>query len=133
VTDGGNAAAGVVGEYVIVTSTAINIANNTVTALTGATLLAGDWEVGGSVICQGGSATVPTVVGGCSQSSTALPAAPFYAQHGVSGSGNAVAFAVPTQRFSSASSIPFYFDALVVWSGTGPVQVTGSMWARRVR
>ncbi len=57
ITDGSNAAAGDVGEYMTATSGAVGLTNNVVTNLAALNLTPGDWDVSGYVLFQGGPGT----------------------------------------------------------------------------
>lgn len=134
-TTSNNANAGSVGEYVSASPAAAAISASTATNITSISLTAGDWDVSGSVLFQGGSgATVTAVLAGISTTSATLPAPPLYGfLGGISApSTTAASMAAPLQRISLSSTTTVYLVGETVFTG-GTTTAQGYVRARRVR
>jgi hypothetical protein len=146
VTDGSNAPAGMVGEYMsktILAANAVAATTGVVVNVTSLSLSAGDWDVQGQIwIAPTGtraatnvtglavwvsstSATFPTVPAGSLQSFFGINIALVAAHLPVLASGKV--------RFSLAAPALIYLSGLVDYTGTGPIGLYGYIDARRAR
>ena len=128
VTDGSNAPAGQVGEFLVNSASGINIPNNTYVNITSINLTPGDWDVSGSlyVIPSAGSTNIQggisTVSNGNTQDVVIVP-------------GSALSyyrFAVPTKRINVTVTTPVYLVGFAVIP-SGTTQGIGIIQARRMR
>lgn len=134
VTDGSNAAAGIVGEFiesVITNASPVNFTNSgTPQNLTSINLTAGDWDVC-CIISYNPSVQVTASVGGINTVSNTLPALERQSNFGATAPGRTAAV-IPRVRFSLSSSATLYAVGNVVFS-TGTCTMYGFINARRIR
>jgi len=133
VTDGSNAPAGQIGEFLTAT--------RTVTPVTGSydnvvqmTLTPGDWDVWGAVYFQG--ATFSNVQVSVSTSPTAASlGAPFVniLVHGLSGPPSNVSLIAPQVRLNVTAPTPIYLLGYAAFTAPGTVTAIGFLSARRAR
>jgi hypothetical protein len=138
VTDGSNALAGTVGEYVssTVIATGTGLTSSTATNATSISLTAGDWEVNGSLAFNFGASTVPSYVyGAISTTSATLPgsASPLsmFFQGSIS-TGSETNFVVPTLRINVTTTTTVYLVGQASFS-VSTAGLGGYLRARRVR
>lgn len=138
VTDGSNAAAGQIGEYLTVTGSITPISTATPINLATLSLTAGDWDVWGSVEFDANGATVWSLVSAwVSPAGTpALPSYPnggaFYLDQYTSQSGAFVVVPTGTTRISISSTTSYFVAARGDFATTSP-SAQGFLAARRVR
>jgi hypothetical protein len=133
VTDGSNAPAGQIGEFLTAT--------RTITPVTGSydnvvqmTLTPGDWDVWGAVYFQG--ATFSNVQVSVSTSPTAASlGVPFVniLVHGVSGPPSNVSLIAPQVRLNVTAPTPIYLLGFAAFTAPGAVTAVGFLSARRAR
>jgi hypothetical protein len=130
VTDGSNATAGQVGEYLTNTSTNFGIGSANWTSTATLTLTPGDWEVEGFVTYGPSAAALSGVYAGIGTGINSGP--PSYTC--ITGPSNLgqVIIAAPRTRFNVTSSTTIYLQAYV-YIGSGTCNVAGVMNARRMR
>jgi hypothetical protein len=151
VTDGSNAAAGNVGEYIssiVPFGSGVSLSSGTSTQLATITLSAGDWDVSGEVYFSfPGTRTTTFYVGAISTSNaSAFPgtSAPGdggfdYGQafpgSGATGGGNTEPYTINglTTRVSSNASVTLYLMCYIAFTGSGTVTGYGALRARRRR
>lgn len=148
-TTNNNASAGSVGEYICAqvtnggsptgcatnSSTPVSLTTNVAANITSITLAAGDWDVGGVVEIFGTGTTVITnAFGSVSSTSATLGALGQYwhVAPGGTPSGSDWGLAVPTSRFSVASTTTVYLVGFCGFSAS-TCSATGRIWARRPR
>jgi hypothetical protein len=131
VTDGSDAAAGQIGEYLfaqattaVPSATAPVFVNVATLALT-----AGDWNVGGQIYAAP-SATASIITGGVTNASASNPGTTQCLAMLQNGSTGNVAGAAPVRRFSVSAPTTAYLTAA---TSAGTANFYGSIWARRVR
>jgi hypothetical protein len=137
VTDGSDAAAGVVGEFISsVVTTGVGLTNGVVANVTSIALTAGDWDVQGEAWINPGS--------GCAQISAAIstvsatqPTAPGtnMARQSINATLTAGAYSILTLRpcrVSVSGTTTMYLVAVSAFTG-GSTSATGVISARRVR
>lgn len=134
VTDGSNAAAGIIGEYMAATSASTALTTATTATLTSLSLTAGDWDVEGSVYFSANAGTVPTILAaGVSTTAATLPAPPLYALlQCTMPSGAFNAQTVPMQRISITVPTTVYLAAQATFT-VSTLTAIGNVRARRVR
>lgn len=132
-TTNDNAAAGVVGEYVQSTFSAVALTTNTVTNLTSISLTAGDWDVYGNALIGASAVALFEAVAGINTVSATFGT--YYAQI-LTASGGALAQTIsqtmPPQRLSLASTTTVYAVGRAQFA-SGTAAATGILLARRVR
>jgi hypothetical protein len=141
ITDGSNAAAGIVGEYTFSTTpsgSAVSLLSNTVTQIASITLSPGDWEVRSVGAIRG---DVSTTIGAYEfgiATSIAIPAAEsgqacFHTEYNQNPFNTVSAITRPIGpcRFNVTVSTPLYLVAAV--AGGGNILAFGTISARRVR
>ena len=133
VTDGSNAPAGQVGEYLTASAGGVGLSSGSVAAIVSLPLTAGDWQVEGAVTFTPAATTHPTeIVAGVSQSATVFGSV--MTQLGTvfnvganfsvgTGGGVRISVAAPTTAYLLARST---FSISTMTAG-------GIIWARRVR
>jgi hypothetical protein len=139
VTNGANAAAGQVGEYIQVDHVAsVAFSNNVVGNITSINLTAGDWDVEGVGFASSSAAVFSTIVFALSTVSNSLPSGASWLaafQTGAPAANQLLGtFATTTGllRVSSATAVTVYLVAQLMFaSGTAACQ--GSLRARRAR
>ncbi|HVM93412.1 MAG TPA: hypothetical protein VMT67_11405 [Terriglobales bacterium] len=130
-----NANAGSVGEYVTSSVTSVGMTSASIVNLTSISLTAGDWDVGGNVICTGASsATISSLTTAINTTSATFPASPFFSVfNGLSYAANSSVSQQPAvQRESLSSTTTVYLVTQLVWT-TGTASCSGFIRARRVR
>jgi hypothetical protein len=140
VTDGSNAAAGDVGEYLSIVGGSVSLSTGVQANATSLTLTAGDWEMGGSISVQtsGITPSVTVLMAGLNTTSATLPAAitnrarSDYNPAFAGASSTPFAAAIPIQRFNVTASTIVYLVGQGTFSA-GSLTMQGAMWARRVR
>ena len=142
VTDGSNAPAGYIGEYVsgdVPIGSAVNLISLTPTSITSISLTAGDWDVWGQVtITTNASATatnhiawIGTTTGSFPPTDDNFPLSHFPFSMGAS---NAIDMALAPKRMSITSTTTYYLEAYDSFSGAGAACTAyGRIEARRVR
>lgn len=132
VTDGSNAAAGQVGEYLFASlplaSQITLTTTGTAYAVISLSLTAGDWDVSGVVGYSPSGATMTSMVAGLA-TTVALPTAPDYS---AITAGAANSLPTPVDRFSLTATTTVYLIAYAAFTG-GPPKAYGQIRARRVR
>lgn len=133
VTDGSNAPAGQVGEFVSQTFPATGVASNTVWNIGYLSLPAGDWDISGFAQFSITAAAATQFQAGFSSSGTAF-AGGYLTPILYSGASNlgGSAFALPTQRVNAATATTIYFNVLAIF-GSGTCNANGRFYARRAR
>jgi hypothetical protein len=138
VTDGSDAPAGFVGEYLT------NSMNSPVAGTGGGQniismyITPGDWDVGGNLFFSPTSALLTSAAAGVSDVSATLPQTPLlYAQYalptGATGTMiGSIGLTAPTRRFNVTVQTMVYVVAFVQVVN-GSVGIYGTVWARRVR
>lgn len=127
VTDGSEATAGDIGEYMTATGT-VSLASATVNSPTQLTLTAGDWDVGGNVVFSETTANVLQTAVGIDGTFSGSVIAQRPAGSGVEG------LATATVRRNVTGDTTVQLIALAAFSGGGAsVLATGTIWARRAR
>ena len=142
VTDGSNATAGTVGEYIssVVTSgSQVSLTTLTAVNITSISLTAGDWDVSGSVWFDAGSASTVIVYarGGASSTSATMPSVVY--TFGISNGAGGTLFSntdggqsIPTQRFNLSTTTTIYLVASCSFS-VSTLFAYGFIRARRIR
>jgi hypothetical protein len=130
VSDGSNAAAGDVGEYLSASSGSVSLASGAVTSLTSLNLTAGDWSIEGNVgftltgsgvfQCLASASTSATAMGGV-LTNVVLP----------SGSAGCRISTGGAVRSNSGSGVTVYLVAQSLFTGT--MVAAGIIGARRMR
>jgi hypothetical protein len=139
VTDGSNAAAGCIGEYIssdVPVGSEVAITNGTIANITSISLTAGDWDLSGTVVCDMGPTTTSTAFYAFIHTvSTTLPTAleNAGALQGWVGSttGSNPAVTTGVRRLSLSVTTTVYLEAFPVI--TAPSHAYGFLGARRVR
>ena len=137
VSDGSDAAAGQIGEFVssVVVYPGVAIANNIPGNVTSLPLTAGDWDVRGEVWFQLGTGVTGSLVGGISTASASIPTPGTGSRATIiatftTNSGQVLALA--PSRVSLAAAATVYLVALCGFN-TGSTSAYGRIEARRVR
>jgi hypothetical protein len=132
-TTNNNANAGSVGEFI--TATGSNGLASTVPGnITSVALIAGDWEVSGSIAFIPAGGAVPTAItAGANTVTGTLPADPFVSllQMTLPANGKQ-AFVIPSNRFSLAATTTVFLVAQANFA-SGTMTATGVLRARRAR
>jgi hypothetical protein len=137
VTDGSNAAAGQIGEYLEATINAAPIADNTQVDLGSLSLTAGDWQVSGTARIP--SATLGlTIMQVWVSTVSATPVDPYRTQISIAGGttavfGTGLRLVTMPRRMSLTATTTVYLGAYVKNAGAGSSTIEGFMSARRVR
>lgn len=135
VTDGSDAAAGTVGEYLTASVTGSGITSGATVDVVTLALPAGDWFVWGNVITAPAGGTSTTLVqAGISDTSASLTppdGGSYSASSGNIPAGRATAFGM-VRRLNLAASGAAYLVATVAFGG-GTMDIYGFLGARRVR
>lgn len=139
VTDGSDAAAGAIGEYISANAAAgtAGLAFGIPTNVASISLTAGDWDVSGLVHFTAGAANLAVISAWVNDVSAASPALSSggYAslQHATNGFySTGTVLGVTYRRFSSASSKTIYLGAQATFA-SGTASAGGFISARRVR
>jgi hypothetical protein len=124
VTDGSDAAAGQIGEYLTATASSIGLTSNVAANIVSLDLPAGDWDVSGTVAFGAGAGTHTLFAAGIDSLDTQTQATfPTGAvTQGISTS---------TRRYNGTSTVTVWLVGLASFSGT--VTASGVIRARRVR
>lgn len=124
VTDGSDAAAGDVGEYLSATGGAVALTNNALANVVSLSLTAGDWDVEGNVGFNAGSGThtfFGAGIGGLDTfSSATFPSVALF-----------MGITTATRRYNVTATTTVWVVAEAVFTGT--MTATGSVRARRAR
>jgi hypothetical protein len=136
VTDGSNAPAGMVGEYLITTAIGGPVSPGVGYTAAQLALPAGDWDVGATIEYAFTTATGVTLVAASIQApvGTLAQGLPALWNSGLNLSGS-ITFGAPVGqgRYSSAAPVTLALVATVIWSTANAIVPTGSLWARRRR
>jgi len=137
VTDGSNASAGIVGEYVSssVSAPSSGLTSGVVTNATSISLTAGDWDVTGLIYFNfGGSTTSTYSIGAISTTSATIPVAPYFSTElfATQNTGTACLLPVPTIRLNITTTTTVYLVGQSSFSGGGN-GIGGFIAARRRR
>jgi hypothetical protein len=139
VTNGSNAAAGVIGEVISALNGAgVGLPSSTATVITSINLTAGDWDVHGEANVIIGSSDCTSINAATSLSSTNWPgidptAGSWFALNMDFGAGTGHYFPLGTARISITTTTVVYLIMQATYtSGTAPTGY-GSIWARRAR
>jgi hypothetical protein len=139
VTDGSNAAAGNIGEYLhsfVLAGAAVNILNNTDTQITSLALTAGDWDLYGEIFFQPNAATITQVTGAIGTSVNSGPTVPNDGADRQQIPGQSLSSFVSTNalrtRVSITAPATYILTGYVLFTGTS-VAGYGALRARRVR
>lgn len=134
VTNGSNAAAGIVGEYVTNSVSAAAITSAVTSNVLSISLTAGDWDVSGVVrSAPAGGTSVQQQVGGISTTSATLgPLGTFANDTYQPAAGTGEAHPTPTVRVNVSTTTTVFLVATIVYSG-GSLTADGFIRARRVR
>jgi len=141
VTNGTNASAGSVGEYVsstLVNASSVSMTTNVTSNITSISLTAGDWDINGLVVWSfGGSTVILTELAGISTVSAGMPTVDsgqiggFAFGAGKTG-GGADYSVTPTVRLSINSTTTVYLVGKATFP-TSTMAASGTISARRVR
>ena len=136
VTDGSNAAAGVIGEVITATGTSVAHTNSTPTNCCSISLTAGDWDVFGNVQFVSSGAAYTQIIAGSNTTSATLPTSPTggFAQTTPAGGVTlgTTALAVAQHRHSLSATTTVYLVGQASF-GAGTSAMTGIITARRRR
>lgn len=133
-TDGSNASAGTVGEYVTNSATGVSLTSGTSANITSVSLTAGDWDVSGTISFVPAGTTVPSAFN-CGASTTSATLGGLGTQTFLGASfpaGVAQGLAAPSQRISIASTTTVYLVGASTFT-TSTMTANGFIRARRVR
>ena len=132
ITNGSNAAAGQIGEYISASIGATAISSGVFTNLLSISLTAGDWEVSGGCAITGSATNIVNIAGGSSATSATLGPGGSYFQQSGAANQSALVQSVPTFRYNVTTTTTIY---LVVYAGfsTGTASAFGLLQARRMR
>jgi hypothetical protein len=137
VTDGSDAAPGVIGEYLSVQTAPSAIATGVAVNVATLALAAGDYDVQGSVATVPQPATTTSLLlAGISTTtvSVSAPAGGSYVQHASAvGAGQGMVLATGRRRISLATNANVYLVAMVLFGGGAGMEIWGYLGARRVR
>jgi hypothetical protein len=124
VTDGSDAAAGQIGEYMTATASGIGLANNVASNIVSLDLTSGDWDVSGNVAFSAGAGTHTLFAAGIdsldTQTMGTFPT-------GAVTQGNSTS----TRRYNGTATVTVWLVALASFSST--VTASGTIRARRMR
>jgi hypothetical protein len=133
VTDGSDAAAGDIGEYLTTSAGPLAISNAVVLAVATLSLPAGDWQVQGNINFLPAAATHPLeYVASVSMSSTALGGIQTNIVASMANGSSASISTGGAVRVNVSATTPVYLVALTGFTG-GTMQAGGTIAARRVR
>jgi len=137
VTDGSDAAAGVVGEFFYNQNPwpGTAVASGTIITITSLALSAGDWDVSGTVVLATGPNLSQTLRGEISTQAATLPGNIYHGAAIVLGTYNissGTGLTLPNNRWSFAAPTTVYLCGSTTYSGTGN-SICGTLIARRVR
>jgi len=139
VTDGSNAAAGEVGQYLTASSASpISASNVTNVDITSLSLSPGDWNVWGQVQWNGSTSNLANLQGWVNSVSATAPSAAigtvgfFIFIPGTANAVSTMSFSTGSRVFSISSAATVYLGGLAQFS-TGTATVSGQICARRVR
>jgi hypothetical protein len=137
VTDGSDAAPGVIGEYLSVQTAPSAIAHGVAVNVATLALAAGDYDVQGSVATVPQPATTTSLLlAGISTTSVSVsaPAGGSYVQHASAvGAGQGMVLATGVRRVSLATNANVYLVAMTLFGGGAGMEIWGYLGARRVR
>lgn len=133
VTDGSDAAAGNIGEYLTATAGPLAISNAVALAVVTLSLPAGDWQVQGNVNFLPQAVTHPLeYVASVSMSATALGAIQTNIVASMANGASASISSGSAVRVNVSATTPVYLVALTGFTG-GTMQAGGTISARRMR
>ena len=136
VTDGGNAAAGVIGEALTATGTSVAHTNGSPTNCCSISLTAGDWDVFGNVQFVSTGAAYTQIIAGSNTTSATLPTSPTggFAQTSPAGGATlgTTALAIAQHRRALSATTTVYLVGQASF-GAGTSAMTGVITARRRR
>lgn len=136
ITDGSNATAGYIGEYIsstILNSSAVSLTNNTAKDITSIILTAGDWDVEGNInFCQS-SVSMSSVIAWSSETSATMPdnSAINCVTSPTSVAYNQLGVQIPKTRINVTTNTTIYLSGYATFSGL--LSACGNISARRVR
>ena len=124
VTDGSDAAAGQIGEYMTATASGVGLANNVASNIVSLDLTAGDWDVSGNVAFSAGAGTHTLFAAGIDSIDT---------QTMGSFPTGAVTQGISTsvKRYNGTATVTVWLVALASFTGT--TTASGTIRARRMR
>lgn len=134
VTNGSNAAAGIVGELIsasVPVASGVSLTSSTWTNVTSISLTAGDWDVSGVVVVNASGFNMSNSLGGSGIASASVPPIGSYFQQQLAGMG-ALGQAVPTVRYSLSATTTIYLLAFASFA-IGTANAAGVIRARRIR
>lgn len=134
VTDGSDAKAGIVGEYLTNTGSGVALTTAVGANIATVTLTPGDWDVWGNVAIQpDGTANMTLMNGSISSTSATAAGVPYNTQRALAFPTNSnQTVAGIARRFNVTVNTPVYLVATCAFSG-GAVTASGFIAARRVR
>lgn len=137
VTNGGNAAAGQVGEVIsstVAVGSAVSLTSVTPKTVTSISLTAGDWDVEGAVVFGNpGTTTLTTYITAVNTTTNVLPAAGLYSQaYPNSSAGLTPSAPTPYQRISVGSTTTVFLVAYAAFA-VSTLTAYGFISARRAR
>lgn len=138
VTDGSNAAAGQIGEYLSAQGGPSSLTSNTALNVASISLPAGDWDVQGEVWFSIGTGGATSVDATCFTGSASFPAGVQAAASRVSivaaitANASPVVLSLRTCRVNITTSVTMYLVAKAIFP-SGSNTCTGLIWARRAR
>lgn len=137
ITDGSNAPAGQVGEYIETTINAAGIADNTQVDLGSLSLSAGDWQVSGTARIPSSTLGL-TIMQVWVSTASATPQDPYRTQVSLGGGstpvfGTGLRLVTMPRRLSLTATTTVYLGAYVKNAGAGASTIEGFISARRVR
>src|SRR5215472_78024 len=130
VTDGSNAAAGQIGEYLTVALSSVAMPSGGWQSIGSLALTAGDWDVWGIIYYTPTAAPLSSAYSGLGSASNSAPSS--YQAVAAQGSAALVALLAPTLRFSGAAGMTVWLTGACAYA-SGAVNATGNIYARRVR
>jgi hypothetical protein len=134
VTNGTNAAAGVVGEYIeslVGQSVPLAVTSSAAFNLTQLTLTAGDWYIYGNITYIPSGATMTSIWAAISTTSAGFPDRALWTQHDLSSTGDS-GLVAPSRRFLFSVTTIVYLVGLVIFS-PGTCAACGQLAVRRAR
>jgi hypothetical protein len=124
VTDGSNAPAGQIGEYLTATASGIGLTSNVAANVVSLDLTAGDWDVSGNVAFSAGAGTHTLFAAGIDSLDTQTMGT-------FPGGAITQGISTSTRRYNGTATVTVWLVALASFSGT--VTASGTIRARRMR
>jgi hypothetical protein len=132
-TNGGNALAGNVGEFMNLSTATIGIANGVFTSLGTLTLTPGDWDLYGTMeLTPGSGVTFTSVQAGPAGSNTTFGPYQFTVLPYTSNPSVPCFAGFPTQRIVNTTAVTIYLGVIATFTG-GACNAAGVLSARRMR